>query len=105
MLSNRNVSFQKQILTPFPTRFGGVAHRSALDAVRQSSRVCQQRHPCFLRSAVALALVARKASGAQVVSHSLSAARTRQNVVNRQVERPTRHSTVLATVTIARENP
>src|SRR5437773_6558350 len=105
LLSNRNAFFQEQILAPLPARFGGVAHRSAFDAVGQSSRICQQWHPSFFGSAVALALVAGEASGAKVVSHSLPAARTRQNMVNGQIESPTRHSTILATVTIARENP
>src|SRR5688500_9268542 len=88
--------FHEQILAPLRSRLGGVAHRSSLHPISQRRGICQQRHPCFFGRAVALALVASEASGAQVLSHSSPAARTRHDVVDRQVERPACHSTILA---------
>src|SRR5688572_29105864 len=105
LLPNVNAGFfHKQILAPLPSRLGSEAHRSSLDSVSQSSRICEQWHPCFFGSAVALALVTREASSAKILSHSSSAPRTRENVVDRQVEKTTLQSTVLATVSVAREN-
>src|SRR5437899_1406191 len=69
------------------------------------SRRRQQRHSRFIRSAVAFALIAWTASGAEVIRLSSSAARARKNVIQRQFKSTEPVTAVLAAVTIAHQYP
>ena len=76
----------------------------ALNAIAEGARIGEQRHPGFVGRAVAFALVAHSACGAEVFRPGAPAARTRQNVIERQIEGRAARAAVLAAITVARQN-
>src|SRR5580698_959319 len=64
----------------------------------------RQLHSTFFRRAAALAVVARMAAGYQVFPGSLSGARARNHVIERQLARGHGAMAILAGITVAHQN-
>jgi len=104
-LRHRNTRvFKEQILAPLRSRLGAVTHLGPLHSIGQRCRVCQQRHPCLLRRAVALALVARETSCTQVLRSGSPTSRTRDYMIDRQVKCSALPTAILAAVSVTRQN-
>src|SRR5574341_131126 len=73
----------EQVLAPLGSRFCIVAKHDAFELHTQRRLRSQQRHSCFFRVAVALAVVALDASRDDVHGRVITTARTRQNVIER----------------------
>src|SRR5262249_37282400 len=96
--------FEEEIFAPFGARPRRVTPCGPLQSVIQRGRIGAQRHSRLFGRAVAFAVVASLAGGHQVFCQCPSAARFRQDVIERQIERRAPAATILAAVTIAREN-
>jgi hypothetical protein len=93
-----------QIFSPLRARRRRMVQSVEVQVVPQRGRIGQQRHARLIGRSVAFALVARMTARAQVFRHGLSAARTRQNVIQRQVlERPL-DAAILTPVPVANKN-
>src|SRR6266498_1195847 len=77
------VHIHEQVLAPFGSCLCVVTEHNAFELHAQRRLRCQQRHSCFCRSAIALPVVALDTSRDYVYGRVITAARTRQNVIER----------------------
>src|SRR5215471_4756554 len=96
--------FEEEVLAPFGAGPRRVAPYGPLQSVVQSRWISEQRHPRLFRRAVAFAVVANLAGGHKVFGKCSPAARFRQDVIERQIERRATPAAILAAVTVARED-
>ena len=94
---------KKQVFPPFGAGIGGALQSQSLESVIKRARIGEQRHARLLRGPVSFAVVAVLAGRDQVFGEGAAPARSRQDVIEGQVEDGSLQTAVLAAVMVARE--
>src|SRR5882724_2138054 len=94
----------EQILPPLVITLGEHPHQVPAGMQTERARHASQAHVRFLRSPIALAVVAPDAAGDEVLPRTLALARARHYMVERQLARRQGLVAVLAGVTVAQQN-
>src|SRR5258706_4370025 len=99
------VHIHEQVLAPFGARLCIVAKHYTFELNAQRRLRSQQRHSCLRRRAITLAIITRHASRNYVHRGVITATRTRQDVIKRQLSYALLFTAVLATELVAHVNP
>ena len=95
----------EEVLAPAVVATTEHAHDLPAGMEREGTGIAQQEHVIdFREHAISFAAVATVAAGDEVFPCGIAAARTRNDVIEREFARRQHHTTVLALITVAQEN-